>query len=532
MAETFRQPQGGGSLIVAWQAKARSILIVGGGPVAASRVFNALEADAHVTVVAPELCAELAHRAAAKQIAWRERRFEDADVEAADMVLTAIGDAHESRRIAALCRLRRIPVNAADINELCDFWFMSTHRDHSVQIAVSTNSKAPRLANRIRRQIASALPRGTGLAVEQIGRLRKRIREADPAPASSKRRMTWLTQLCDYWPVEQLAALDSDNIDSLLDAYVQNHDPQRVCIANGATSHPLPPPPLPPLSASSASSSGIPSPVLQAHASGALPAPATRGRLVLVGAGVGDPELLTVRAHRALESADIVLADKLIPEPVLAIIGCEVYTARKFPGAANEAQDDLFRRALEELGRGRCVVRLKQGDPFVYGRGAEEVLFFRAHGYEAEVVPGLTSAINGPGLCGIPVTHRGVADQVLVLSGANRNGDLPAVPPFVATRTLVILMAVKRLGQIVALLGRTGHPPDLPVAIVERAGCADQRTVRATLATIVAVVECAGHNAPGLIVAGHAVNVLSDAAIQDRYLDPSSLGLHSAECSS
>ncbi|KAJ2710926.1 uroporphyrin-III C-methyltransferase [Coemansia spiralis] len=523
MAESFRQPQGGGSLIVAWQAKGRRILIVGGGAVAASRAFNALEADALVTVVAPELCPELVHRAAAEQIVWRERRFEDADLDGADMVLTAIGDAQESRRIIALCRQRRIPANAADINELCDFWFMSTHRDHSVQIAVSTNSKAPRLANRIRRQIAAALPRGTGLAVEQIGRLRKRVRETDPAPESSKRRMTWLTQLCDYWPIEQLAALDSDNIDSLLDAYVQNHDPQRVSF----TAPHLPPPPR---SASSAeSSSGIPSPVLRPCANGALLTSGKRGRLVLVGAGVGDPELLTMRAHRALKSADIVLADKLIPEPVLDIIECEIYTARKFPGAANEAQDDLFRRALEELGRGRCVVRLKQGDPFVYGRGAEEVLFFREHGYEAEVVPGLTSAINGPGLCGIPVTHRGVADQVLVLSGANRNGDLPAVPPFAATRTLVILMAVKRLEQIVALLVQTGHPAELPVAIVERAGCADQRTVRGTLATIAGVVERAGHNAPGLIVAGHVVNVLSDAAIQDQYLDPSSLGLHSAE---
>ncbi|KAJ1735036.1 uroporphyrin-III C-methyltransferase [Coemansia biformis] len=525
MAETFRQPLGGGSLIVAWQAKARRILIVGGGAVAAGRAFNALEADAHVTVVAPELCPELAHRAAAGRIEWQERKFEDADLDAADMVLTAISDAQESRRIAGLCRQRRIPVNAADINDLCDFWFMSTHRDHSVQIAVSTNSKAPRLANRIRQQIAAALPRGTGLAVEQIGRLRKRIREADPAPENSKRRMTWLTQLCDYWPVEQLVTLDSDNIDSLLDAYVQNHDPQHVSITSSAASRPT----LRPPSSSSESSSGMPSPVLPIRANGIAHPAGRRGRLVLVGAGVGDPELLTMRAHKALKDADIVLADKLIPEPVLGIVGCEIYTARKFPGAANEAQDDLYQRALEELGRGRCVVRLKQGDPFVYGRGAEEILFFRAHGYEAEVVPGLTSAINGPGLCGIPVTHRGVADQVLVLSGANRNGDLPAVPPFVATRTLVILMAVKRLERVVALLRQSDHPAELPVAIVERAGCADQRTVRGTLATIAGVVERAGHNAPGLIVAGHAVNVLSDAAIQDQYLDPSTLGLHSAE---
>ncbi|KAJ1668803.1 uroporphyrin-III C-methyltransferase [Coemansia sp. RSA 1813] len=522
MAETFRDPQGGGSLIVAWQAKKRIILIVGGGSVAAGRVFNALEADAQVIVVAPGLCAELKYRVSKEQIAWHERKFNDTDLDGVDMVLTAIGDAQESRRIASLCKEKRIPVNAADINDLCDFWFMSTHRDHSVQIAVSTNSKAPRLANRIRRQIASSLPRGTGLAVEQIGRLRKRIREVDPKPENSKRRMTWLTQLCDYWPIEQLSKLDSDNIDDLLDAYVKQSDPQSIDLARNVA---------PAFSSSSSSSSGIPSPMLQAKTvtNGDSGTGGKRGRLILVGAGVGDPELLTVRAHQSLKKGDIVLADKLIPEPVLDIVNCEIYTARKFPGAATEAQDDLYRRGLEELGKGKTVVRLKQGDPFVYGRGGEEVLFFRKYGYEAEVVPGLSSAINGPGLCGVPVTHRGVADQVLVMSGANRNGDLPSVPSYTATRTLVILMAVKRLAQVVGLLQETGHPADLPVAIVERAGCADQRTVRGTLATIIDTVERVGHNAPGLIVAGHVVNVLSDVAIQDRYLDPSTLGLHSAE---
>ncbi|KAJ2891421.1 Bifunctional dehydrogenase and ferrochelatase, partial [Coemansia aciculifera] len=180
----FRDPQGGGSLILAWQATDKAVLIVGGGTVAAGRAFNALEADARVVVVAPDINPELQHRVERGQVTWRARKFVDSDMDGTDMVLTAIGDANESRRIASLCRQRRIPVNAADINDLCDFWFMSTHRDHSVQIAVSTNSKAPRLANRIRRQVAAALPRGTGLAVEQIGRLRKRIREADPKPES------------------------------------------------------------------------------------------------------------------------------------------------------------------------------------------------------------------------------------------------------------------------------------------------------------------------------------------------------------
>ncbi|KAJ2801836.1 uroporphyrin-III C-methyltransferase, partial [Coemansia furcata] len=291
MADKFRDPQAGGSLILAWQATNKTVLIVGGGTVAAGRAFNALEADANVVIVAPDINAELQYRVDRDQVSWRSRKFEDTDLEGADMVLTAISDAAESRRIVGLCRHLRIPVNAADINDLCDFWFMSTHRDHSVQIAVSTNSKAPRLANRIRRQVAAALPRGTGLAVEQIGRLRKRIREADPKPENSKRRMAWLMQLCDYWPIEQLANLDSDNIDSLLEAYVRNDAPQTISIAQDL--------------ASLASSEGVPSPVLHGQlvpdsAITTQPLNGKQGKLTLVGAGVGDPELLTVRAHRAL----------------------------------------------------------------------------------------------------------------------------------------------------------------------------------------------------------------------------------------
>ncbi|KAJ2400825.1 Bifunctional dehydrogenase and ferrochelatase, partial [Coemansia sp. RSA 2531] len=121
--DKFRDPQGGGSLILAWQATNKTVLIVGGGAVAAGRAFNALEADAQVVIVAPDINAELRYRVDRGQVSWRSRKFEDTDLEGVDMVLTAIGDAVESRRIVEVCRQLRIPVNAADINDLCDFWF-------------------------------------------------------------------------------------------------------------------------------------------------------------------------------------------------------------------------------------------------------------------------------------------------------------------------------------------------------------------------------------------------------------------------
>ncbi|KAJ1911447.1 uroporphyrin-III C-methyltransferase [Mycoemilia scoparia] len=540
----YPDPVGGASFIVAWRAKSQTIVVVGGGPIAAGRVFNSLEADAHVIVVSPALCPELQYRHQKSQITWYPRKFDAQkdlqEIPNISLVLTAIDDPEASREIVAECRSRRIPVNAADMNDLCDFWFMSMHRDRSVQIAVSTNAKAPKLANRIRRIVAGSLPKNTGVAVDKIGALRKRIRQSDPDPKSSKRRMVWLSQLCEYWPIEELAKLGQNDYDELLDAYLNNTDPTKVAVGSNApdtdskdnnkdNSIGINP------SASSSTSTLLHQP--QQLQPGSPPSPSTAngdifrkeqrkptGSITLVGAGLGDPDLLTIKAKKAIETADYIISDKLVPSPILNLVppSTELYIARKFPGMANAAQQDIIAKAISQLEKGKRVVRLKQGDPFVYGRGGEEVIEFSKHGYQAEVVPGLSSAFSGPALCGIPVTHRGVADQVLVLSGSNKEGQLPNIPPFLATRTLVILMSVKRLEPLVDMLllnhpdgrgeGGKTYPGDLPVAMVERAGCSDQRTVRATLETIVEVVKRVGSNPPGLIVIGYAVNVLVKAS--------------------
>ncbi|KAJ1676771.1 uroporphyrin-III C-methyltransferase, partial [Spiromyces aspiralis] len=289
---------------------------------------------------------------------------------------------------------------------------------------------APKLANRIRRHIAGGLPRGTGDAVEKIGMLRQMIRQMDPEPESSKRRMAWLSQLCEYWPMEQLAKLDQEDYQKLLDAYMENTDPRCVSIGDKADYPAKVAAPITltavtvatdaavsltdsgceetlpstPESASTKEGGGISQ---NASASSSITTFSTAntnnhtgnnglGSITLVGAGLGDPDLLTVKAKRALTTADYVISDKLIPSPILELVpeSAELYIARKFPGMANAAQHDIINRALEQLRQGKRVVRLKQGDPFVYGRGGEEVLEFRQHGYEPEVVPGLSSALS------------------------------------------------------------------------------------------------------------------------------------------
>ncbi|EEB96431.1 hypothetical protein MPER_04438 [Moniliophthora perniciosa FA553] len=262
-----------------------------------------------------------------------------------------------------------------------------------------------------------------------------------------------------------------------------------------------------------------------------LPPPA--GRILLVGSGPGHPSLLTLATHTALTKlAHLVLSDKLVPDAVLALIPShvEVRIAKKFPGNAEGAQNEMMEAAVEAARRGLTVVRLKQGDPVVYGRAGEEVLYFRERGFEPVVVPGVTSAIAAPTFAGIPVTQRGAAESFFVCTGVGRKGKEVQLPGYERGRTLVILMGVARLSQVVStLLAPEGHqrigkayPPHTPIAIIERASMPDQRVLESTLKDVVQALENLGEQRPpGMIVVGWAVlalwrtgnvDVLDDAA--------------------
>jgi uroporphyrin-III C-methyltransferase len=182
---------------------------------------------------------------------------------------------------------------------------------------------------------------------------------------------------------------------------------------------------------------------------GAAPGP-HGGRITLAGCGPGDPRLLTLAAHAALADADVVISDLIAPPALRALAPARAtfFIADKVPGNADSAQASVNAWALEALRRGANVVRLKAGDPFLYGRGGEEVVFFARHGYTAAVIPGVCTATAAPLLAGIPVTHRGSANQVLVSTGQGRGGSLPPLSPFVEGRTLVLLMAVARIPRL------------------------------------------------------------------------------------
>ena len=279
--------------------------------------------------------------------------------------------------ISKLCQRNRIPVNVADSPSLCTFSLLSTHTDGPLQIGVTTNGRGCKLSSRIRREIASSLPPNLGAACSRLGTIRKRIQEEDhlshlslaetleedstdqtsafnalvteaDLDAAKSRRMRWLSQICEYWPLRRLANITDTDVDSVLKSYA----------ANPSTSTPLD----------------------TAH----LDHVEKRGRIILAGSGPGHPDLLTRATHKAILSADVILADKLVPSGVLDLIPrrTPVHIARKFPGNAELAQQELLSLGLAGLQAGKTVLRLKQGDPYIYGRDGEEFEYFRKKGME------------------------------------------------------------------------------------------------------------------------------------------------------
>ncbi|WP_018786935.1 uroporphyrinogen-III C-methyltransferase [Micromonospora sp. CNB394] len=241
----------------------------------------------------------------------------------------------------------------------------------------------------------------------------------------------------------------------------------------------------------------------------------TGGRVALVGAGPGDPELITVKGWRLLTEAEVVVADRLVPGLLLDELrpDVELVDASKIPYGPSRAQEEINRILVDRARAGKVVVRLKGGDPYVFGRGGEELLACAEAGVPVTVVPGVTSAIAVPEVAGVPVTHRGVAHEFTVVSG-HLAPDAPASlvrwEALAGLRgTLVILMGLKNLAAISATLIANGRPADTPAAVIQEGTTAAQRTLRSTLGTVAADVEAAALRPPAIVVVGGVVHTLT-----------------------
>jgi len=233
-----------------------------------------------------------------------------------------------------------------------------------------------------------------------------------------------------------------------------------------------------------------------------------RGKVYLVGAGPGDPELMTLKAKRLLSEANVVLFDRLLDPRMMEGIKAELIDASKSAGAHKLTQGEINQLLIEKAEAGNVVVRLKGGDPYLFGRGGEEALALLEKGIPVEVVPGVTSAIAAPELAGIPVTHRGVTSSLTIVTGHEEPGkDSPLDWRAIARLggTLVVLMGVSRLEQNIAALVGGGRSPDTPAAIVEKGGWEEQRMIAGTLADIAERAQRAKIEPPAILVVGDVV---------------------------
>lgn len=384
--------------------------------------------------------------------------------------------------------------------------------------------------------------------------------EAQQAEERTKRRMRWVAQISEYWPIEYLGNLAEQQMKDALRAHGEEQSapvpPATTAVGADATQHRegqnINEPssrgrstaPRADQDASAEPSASLAQRARSQHSLDIRPPPpetARKGHIYLLGSGPGHPGLLTTMAYKLLTSAstDLILSDKLVPAAILRLIpqSTPLEIAKKFPGNAEGAQSELIAKALRAaLEEGKTVVRLKQGDPFVYGRGGEEVLAFRRAGIECTVVPGISSSIAAPAMLGIPVTQRGAADSLVLCTGVGKGGKKVKLPGYDRGRSLIVLMGVARLAAVVATLTAGGSlgavdadsigdregavfPPYTPIAIIERASSSDQRMVASTLDGIVEAMENTGEQRPpGMMLIGWSVLSLEgdgDTTIQD-----------------
>jgi uroporphyrin-III C-methyltransferase/precorrin-2 dehydrogenase/sirohydrochlorin ferrochelatase len=418
-----------------------------------------------VTVVAPELCARLAELTLLGAVRHEARRFQPGDLLGADIAIAATDDPAVNEAVSAAARALRIPVNVADEATLSSFIMPSVVDRAPLQIAISSAGTSPVLARKLRRLIETAVPFAYGRLAALAGRFRQASKEKYPEPEARRR----------FW---------EDVMDGPIAEMALSGNEQAA-----------------------------------AHAIGNVlenPCTSPRGFVTLIGGGPGNPDLLTLRALRALQSASVVLYDHLVAPAIVDLARRDAERIYVGKEQDNHALDQREINALMvRLAReGKHVVRLKGGDPFIFGRGGEEIEALAGHGIAFEVVPGITAASGAAAYAGIPLTHRDYAQTCVFVTGHLKNGaaqlDWKALAQ--PRQTVVVYMGVHGLASICRGLVDHGLPADTPAALVEKATLPEQRVVEGTLASLPELSRKEGVKPPALLIVGEVVRLRSRLA--------------------
>jgi uroporphyrin-III C-methyltransferase/precorrin-2 dehydrogenase/sirohydrochlorin ferrochelatase len=418
-------------------------LLVGAGNVALEKISSILKTGLRLRVVAPQAHPQIRQLALEGKLTLVERPFALTDLDGNFIVITATDAPAVNQAVYAGALERNILCNSVDDIPNCDFFFGSVVSRGDLQIAISTAGESPAFAQRLRREIDEQLPHDLGPWLANLGQLRREVLATHPR---SEERKLLLHELAH----------------------------RQICDSPSCSTRQLAQPALAP------------------------------GQVALVGAGPGDPELLTIRALRLIQSAQVILHDDLVPSSILSLASLHamVVNVGKRCGTKNITQDEINTLMIDHAQSGRAVVRLKSGDPLLFGRAAEEISALTEAGVSYTIVPGVSAAFAAAAALGCSLTDRACASSVLLTTGHHAQSHNNAPLPQIEDATRVVYMPGRDLTLLAAQWLAEGLPPDFPCAVVSHAAQPDQHVLHTTLADLGRAKPTA---APSLLIAGWAV---------------------------
>jgi uroporphyrin-III C-methyltransferase/precorrin-2 dehydrogenase/sirohydrochlorin ferrochelatase len=441
--------------------KNKSCLVIGGGGTASRKVALLTQSGAVVTLISPTLSRSLQELADNQKITHKSKAFEESDLRGYKLIISATDDQIINKRVSVLANKHNIPVNVVDNPDLCSFIFPSIVDRSPVIAAISTGGRSPVLTRILRGKIESTIPAAFGRLAELSDKFRPAV----------KKRFSDIYQRRTFWekvlqgPIAELVfAGHEKKADIELQKLLKQDLTKPSC-----------------------------------------------GEVYLVGGGPGDPDLLTFKALRLMQQADVVVYDRLISDEILNLVrrdAEQIYVGKK-RSLHHVAQNDINNLLVELAQQGKRVVRLKGGDPFIFGRGGEEIETLMEKGVPFQVVPGITAASGCASYAGIPLTHRDHAQSCQFVTGNLKDGSVNldwnnlALP----NQTTVIYMGLTGLPQICNSLIEHGRSPDLPAALIQQGTTRHQRVFTGTLETLPELIKKEEINPPTLIIIGNVISL-------------------------
>ncbi len=445
--------------------KNKSCLVVGGGLVASRKISLLIRAQARITVIAPDVTSEIRNQTNTAAVTWLQKDFTSEDLENLEnfqLVLVATNNHKINAEIAEHCKIRKILVNTADDVQNCNFILPSIIDRSPVQIAVSTGGASPVLARMLRAKLENCIPAAYGQLAKLIENNRLKVKE----------KFSTVDQKRKFWekiiqgPVAELVfSRQSSRAEKMLQDAIEHSD-----------HHGLP-----------------------------------QGEVYLVGAGPGDPDLLTFRALRLMQQADVVVYDRLVSQEIMDLIRkeAELIYAGKERSQHTLPQETINQLLVRLAKEGKRVLRLKGGDPFIFGRGGEEISTLIDEQIPFQVVPGITAAAGCAAYAGIPLTHREHSQAVIFATGHLSDGTVNLNWEMLAhkNQTLVFYMGLQGLENICASLTKHGLDPGTPAALIMQGTTAQQKVIIGNLSNLPKLVIQHAVKPPTLVIVGDVVNL-------------------------